>query len=118
MPNGFKRCTIALTGNFDKPYEKVKKWIENQGGQCSARIGSNVTHLVCSEEHFKKGVSMVQQAQKLKKCKIVTWDWLEDSLLAKRPLRTGGFLLKSQLKAKAKVKATRKGARDDNIMKG
>ena len=58
MPNAFKRCVIALTGDFDKPYEKVKKWIELQGGQCSVKIGSNVTHLVCSEDHLKKEVSM------------------------------------------------------------
>ncbi|MCJ1386901.1 hypothetical protein MMC17_010029 [Xylographa soralifera] len=118
MPNGFKKCIIALTGEFDKPSEKVKKWIEIQGGQCTTKIGSNVTHLVCSEDHFKKSVSMVQQARKLKRCKIVSWDWLEDSLLAKRPLRTGDFLLKGQVKAKAKVKATRKEIRDDNVMKG
>ena len=61
---------------------------------------------------------IVQHARKLKKCKIVTWDWLEDSLLAKRPLRTGDFFLKGQVKTKAKVKATRKEIRDDNIIKG
>ena len=58
MPTAFKKCIIALTGDFDKPYEKVKKWIELQGGQCSLKIGPNVTHLVCSEDHYKKGVSM------------------------------------------------------------
>ncbi|MCJ1432784.1 hypothetical protein MMC27_002141 [Xylographa pallens] len=118
MPTGFKKCIIALTGGFDKPFATIKKWIELQGGQCALKIGPNVTHLVCSEDHFKKGVAMVQQARKLKKCKIVTWDWLEDSLLAKRPLRTGEFLLKGQVKTKAKVKATRKETRDDNIIKG
>ncbi|MCJ1398129.1 hypothetical protein MMC11_001326 [Xylographa trunciseda] len=118
MPNGFKKCIIALTGDFDKPYERVKKWIEIQGGQLTVKIGPDVTHLVCSEDHFKKSVAKVQQARKIKKCKIVTWDWLEDSLLAKRPLRAGDFLLKSQVKAKVKAKATKKETRDDNILKG
>ncbi|MCJ1389867.1 hypothetical protein MMC18_002724 [Xylographa bjoerkii] len=118
MPHGFKKCIIALTGDFDKPYERIKKWIEIQGGEFTSKIDSNVTHLVSSKDHFKKSVAMVQQARKLKKCKIVSWDWLEDSLLAKRPLRVGDFLLKGQVKAKVKAKATRKETRDDNIKKG
>ena len=61
---------------------------------------------------------IVQQARKIKKCKIVSWDWLEDSLLAKRPRRAGEFLLKGRIKVKAKAKATKKESRDANIMTG
>ena len=55
-----KKCRIAVTGDFGKarPYEKIKHWIEFQGGSIATKVDSSVTHLVCSQEHFKKNVAM------------------------------------------------------------
>lgn len=55
-----KKCTIAVTGDFgkSKPPEKIKHWVEFQGGTFASKIDANVTHLVASQEHFKKNVAM------------------------------------------------------------
>ncbi|MCJ1472638.1 hypothetical protein MMC13_001287 [Lambiella insularis] len=120
MPTGFKDCVIAVTGDFgsNKSHDKIKKWIETQSGRFVTKISADVTHLVPSKEHFKRQVAMVQEARKLKKCHIVSFDWLEDSLMIKRPKRVGEYLMKAQVKAKAKAKAKKKVIRDATIMKG
>ncbi|MCJ1246397.1 hypothetical protein MMC30_003604 [Trapelia coarctata] len=115
-----KKCTIAVTGDFgkEKTYEKIKHWIEFQGGSMATKVEVKVTHLVCSHEHFKKNVTMVKQAKKIKTCKIVSYDWLEDSLMNFTPKRPGPYLLKSVIKERAKAKAKKKETRAENITKG
>ena len=57
MPKeSLKKCTIAVTGSFgpDKDIHKVKQWIEGSGGKYIAKVEEGVTHLVCSQESFKK----------------------------------------------------------------
>lgn len=58
--NALKKCTIAVTGDFGnaRPYEKIKHWIEFQGGTFATKVDTNVTHLVCSQKHYKKNVAM------------------------------------------------------------
>lgn len=56
----------------------------------------------------------MQEAKRLKTVKIVTYDWLEDSLLSKtrRPLREAKYLLGTIVnggKVKVKVKSSQKG---------
>lgn len=55
-----KRFTIAISGNFgeQRSVEQIKRWIQANGGTFAADVSSEVTHLVCSKEHFKKGVAM------------------------------------------------------------
>ena len=60
MKDPLKKCTIAVTGDFGKTRttEKLKHWIEKNGGTYATKIDGDVTHLICSLEHFKKSVSM------------------------------------------------------------
>ena len=60
MKNPLKRFTIAITGDFGKArsLDKLKQWIETNGGVFATKVGSEVTHLICSTEHYKKSVAM------------------------------------------------------------
>lgn len=60
MKNPFKRFTIAVTGDFGaaRTHEKMKQWVETNGGTWATKIDSAVTHLICSKEHFTKSVAM------------------------------------------------------------
>ncbi len=138
MKHPLKRFTIAVTGNFGetRTHDKMKQWIEANGGTFAPKISVEVTHLVCSKEHFKKSVTIgmvvtgsqeihahdcalaVQQARKLKDLKIVSFDWLEDSLMKGSPKQEGPYLMNRQVKVAAKVKAEKKAVRKENIQKG
>ena len=55
-----KRLTIAVTGDFgeQRSVEQMRKWIHVNGGKFAYDVSAEVTHLVCSKEHFKKSVTM------------------------------------------------------------
>jgi hypothetical protein len=61
---------------------------------------------------------IVKQVSVLKDCKIVSWDWLEDSMHSKSPKRVGKYLMKTIVKSRAKAKRTRKEERDAEIKEG
>lgn len=56
MKNPLKKFTIALTGEFGpgRSHEKMKDWIEANGGTLARQINNDVTHLVCSLKDWKK----------------------------------------------------------------
>lgn len=58
------------------------------------------------------------QARKIKKLKIVSYDWLEDSLMRQSPRKEGEYLMRGKIKAIAKTKAKRKVTRKKNLQAG
>lgn len=54
------RCTIAVTGHFGpkRSHEKIKQWVEANGGTFSRDVTKAVTHLVCSKEYYKGNTRM------------------------------------------------------------
>lgn len=58
---------------------------------------------------------IVKQARQIKKLKIVSYDWLEDSLLAKSPKREDDYLWKTVGKTRARKKTAKKTKRDHEI---
>lgn len=60
----------------------------------------------------------VKQARKIKKLKIVSFDWLEDSLMNQSPKREGKYLMKGRIKEAAKAKAKKSMTRKQNIKQG
>ena len=48
----------------------------------------------------------------------MTFDWLEDSLLKKAPMRAETFLLSRRIKVEQKAKAEKAAMRNENISKG
>lgn len=58
MKHPLQRLTIAVTGDFGskRSHDKIKHWVEVNGGTFSKDITRSVTHLVCSKEDYKKNV--------------------------------------------------------------
>jgi hypothetical protein len=74
-------CCYTSDFTQDKA-ENIKRWVEANGGVYSKAINEYATHLICSEKSFKKNVEMVKQAKRVRGLKIVSFDWLEDTLLS------------------------------------
>ena len=64
MKTPLKRFVIAATGDFGekRTHAKIKYWVEENGGNFATKITSDVTHLVCSIEHFKRSSPMGKSA--------------------------------------------------------
>ena len=147
MKQRFKRFTIAITGDFgaNRGHDKMKQWITRHGGRLASEISSSVTHLVCSKEHYKKGVKMgmetlaqlrssrqvytgdtrtlmipVEQARALKTIKIVSFDWLEDSLMPKTGASKSeeDYLMGPRIKKESATKTKKNVVRKANIREG
>ena len=61
---------------------------------------------------------LVKQAYFLKTIHIVSFDWLEDSLMKGRPRDERDYLMAPRVKVEATTKAKKKKARRENIKKG
>ena len=141
-----KHFTIAVTGDFgeDRKLEKIKGWIRHHGGTYSPDVSPCVTHLVCSKRHFKEKVDLgkqgswrytvvytfvmrsahisrvVKKAQRIKTVKIVSWDWLEDSLLSmkSKAKHESEYIMSSRAKAQDVIKIKHRVVRKHNVKKG
>ncbi|KLJ11139.1 hypothetical protein EMPG_13591 [Blastomyces silverae] len=95
MGKTFRKLHISLAGDFGQISEKIKQWVEANGGDFSKHIEKGATtHLITTKDAFRKRDATVQQARKIKGLKIVKLEWLEDSLLSKnrRPKRENEYL--------------------------
>ncbi|KAF3046900.1 hypothetical protein E8E12_006237 [Didymella heteroderae] len=76
---------IAVTGTLGHDVTQIRRWIEANGGRYSLNVRRGVTHLVTGKDAWKKAADAVQEANKLGVL-VVNFDWLEDSLHARRKL--------------------------------
>jgi BRCA1 C Terminus (BRCT) domain len=113
MGKTFHKITLCSTNDFKaNKNDKIRGWVENNGGTFSAEIDHRVTHLVCTSKAWKRDIpigiesllsltcpscpflhlphqgpyadpSAVKAARRQKTVKIVSLNWLEDSLLSK-----------------------------------
>ncbi|GKZ36265.1 hypothetical protein AbraIFM66950_007265 [Aspergillus brasiliensis] len=115
MGNTFKNIHASSFSKFDGNTDKIPQWIRANGGQYSKDISKDLTHLITTKEAFKNDVEAVREAKRLRTIKIVSYDWLEDSLLSKnrRPKRETEYLLANILKSEKK----RRGKERDKIRK-
>ena len=60
----------------------------------------------------------MQQAKGIKKIEIVSFDWFEDSLMQKRPLREQDFRMDRRVREIAQRKQRKKAKREANIAEG
>ncbi|KAJ5493839.1 hypothetical protein N7463_009926 [Penicillium fimorum] len=105
MRKPFQRIHASIAGKFeDGVGEKIPQWIRANGGQFSRDVNSRVTHLIATKEAFKNNAVSVETAKKISTVKIVSYDWLEDSLLSatRRPKPEGPYLLKNPMKPEKK----------------
>ena len=79
------------------------------GGKFSGtKVEPGVTHLICTNSNYSNLVAAVQKADQLR-IPIVTYDWLEESLVAKYKYKARGkFLVKNHCKMSAAEKRERK----------
>ncbi|RMZ91688.1 hypothetical protein DV736_g1056, partial [Chaetothyriales sp. CBS 134916] len=90
----FSKVVLCSTHDFGPDRNgQIQRWVESNGGRYSSSMTPEVTHLVATEQAFKQQVDLVRQVRQSKKTKIVTFDWLEDSLLRKsrKPLPTDKY---------------------------
>ncbi|OKL64552.1 hypothetical protein UA08_00838 [Talaromyces atroroseus] len=103
MAKGFNGVNVSFVGTHEHS-DKMPRWLKANGGIYSRNIDESVTHLIATESAVKANVdaasgkvdslrTTVEKARSLK-IKIVTYDWLEDSLLSKtcKPKREGPYL--------------------------
>ncbi|CAI7626885.1 unnamed protein product [Penicillium palitans] len=111
MGKPFQKVHASIVGKFeDGVGEKIPQWIRANGGQFSRDVNPRITHLIATKEAFKSNAVPVQNAKKLSAVKIVSYDWLEDSLLSntRRPKPEGPYLLKNLMKPEKKEVQKRK----------
>ncbi|KAK7742110.1 anthranilate synthase / indole-3-glycerol phosphate synthase [Cytospora paraplurivora] len=60
--------------------ENIKGWLEPRGGKFVDEMDESVTHLLCSRKAFEANSKKVRYARR-KKCEIVTYEWLDDTIL-------------------------------------
>ncbi|KAG2009159.1 hypothetical protein GB937_007935 [Aspergillus fischeri] len=137
MGKTFKNIHACAIGRFPVNGDKIPQWILAHGGTFSKDVTEDITHLITTRETFEKNVEAgmaptipfcsrdyaitkvadgaVQKAKLLETVKIVTYDWLEDSLQSKtrKPKPEGAYLLanvpnKEKKKQRRAVKVQRR----------
>ncbi|KAF2721914.1 hypothetical protein K431DRAFT_312109 [Polychaeton citri CBS 116435] len=98
MPNYFKDLEIVTLQpsqdyKSDWSLDKLKGWIKHAAGKHQQKLTDKATHLVVSREAWEKRLDIVQRALQTnqynqedgrsQRIKIVSWDWLDDSLVKK-----------------------------------
>ncbi|QGA15265.1 hypothetical protein EYB26_002922 [Talaromyces marneffei] len=118
MGNGFKKVKASFVGSH-KDSNKIPQWLKAHGGEFSREIDHSVTHLIATESAMENNVA-VEKARSLK-IKIVTYDWLEDSLMSKpcKPKREGPYLWDKILRERDDTyKVTKDGKNEKKGKKG
>ena len=103
-PISYVACSISRTGS-----PSVSSILGGEKPLLPGSVKKN-THIIHT----------VQKAQRIKTVKIVSWDWLEDSLLStsKKAKPEGEYLMSGRTKAKAANKFKRRVVRKTNVAKG
>ena len=94
-----RNCSITLLGSVGgHPAARVRDWVANLGGVCGPQITPATTHLVVPPEDWRNSTQLVLDAQVLienrRSIKIVSTEWLEDSLLNSTKKKEGPYILK------------------------
>ncbi|GES59220.1 brct domain protein [Aspergillus terreus] len=111
MGKTFQKIHASSVGSFGGNGDKISQWIRVNGGNYSKEVSDKVTHLITTTDAYKKNVEAVQTAKRLGTIKIVSFDWLEDSLMSKtrKPKRETPYLLETILRtSKTKSEKTEK----------
>ncbi|CAI7614289.1 unnamed protein product [Penicillium glandicola] len=120
MGKPFQRIHASIVGKFESGIgEKIPQWIRANGGQFSRDVSLRVTHLIATKEAFKSNAVPVETAKKIGTVKIVSYDWLEDSLLSnnRRPKPEGPYLLKNLMKPEKKELKKKATPKSPNVAK-
>ncbi|KAJ5085253.1 hypothetical protein N7532_010024 [Penicillium argentinense] len=96
-PTSFRGCEVAVVGTFPGyKHSDLEKLITNLGADFIKSISiTRGTHLIATEEEFKKKGHKYKRAEILG-LRVVSLDWLLNSIDANRPLPSKKFLLTSR----------------------
>ncbi|KAF2014775.1 hypothetical protein BU24DRAFT_451724 [Aaosphaeria arxii CBS 175.79] len=98
-----KNLVITVAGNVGHRPEQLKKWVEANDGRWVPRVTKDTTHVICSKDEWKKATENVAMAQRFG-VRIVSYDWLEDSLQRGRKLGEKKYLWTAISKQRKKQK--------------
>ncbi|KAL4806703.1 hypothetical protein BDV18DRAFT_159872 [Aspergillus unguis] len=109
MAKSFERIYASSTGDFEDSTSKIPKWITANGGTYSKNVVKGVTHLIATKKAYTQNVPSVAAAKELGNVKIVSYDWLAQSLLSnsRAPRSVKGYLWENILKAEKKGRKAR-----------
>ncbi|KAI8943230.1 hypothetical protein NX059_001252 [Plenodomus lindquistii] len=109
------KLTIATAGTLPHSPSDIKKWIEANGGTYTPTPTRHTTHLLASKEAYKKPHPAVQRASDLG-IWIVSFDWFDDSLQARRKLSEKKYTWDAIRREKAKRRMVKKvGEKSDGM---
>jgi poly [ADP-ribose] polymerase len=82
MSSIFDNCHVTFSGVFTVGnHSHLGSIIRKHGGQVTSSLSRKSTHLIVTEEDYKRESSKVLAAKtKFDKVSIVTWKWVEDSI--------------------------------------
>ena len=114
----FKNLVIAIAGDLGGQWTETNicRWVSLRSGRFSLDMDESVTHLVCSAVEFntRSKHPWVTAALKSKggKVKVVTKDWLEDSImkgkrLGEKEFELGEVLRKEREEERRKMRVVR-----------
>ncbi|KAI0013997.1 hypothetical protein F4779DRAFT_201410 [Xylariaceae sp. FL0662B] len=94
----FYNCVVAVAGDLGddgwRP-EDVSRWVTHRGGNFLWQVKEKVTHVLATDEQFRsRKNAVIKKIQGYRKgVHVVTRDWLEDSINARRRLREDNYSL-------------------------
>jgi hypothetical protein len=115
-----KRVSLCQTFEWGKENDLIKGWVENNGGVYSKSINEDVTHLICTEKTFKKNIEIVKKAKRVRGLKIVSIDWLKDTLWSKsQGLKPEGpYLWDKTIQKNRKREMEKKRSKEEKVKEG
>ncbi|KAI9923830.1 hypothetical protein ASPWEDRAFT_183289 [Aspergillus wentii DTO 134E9] len=97
MAKTFEKVHACSVGKFEGNTDKIPLWVRNNGGVYSKVMNEDVTHLITTIDAYKKNGETVRKAKRLRTVKIVSYEWIADSLTSKsrKPKQETPYLLEN-----------------------
>ncbi|PIG88761.1 BRCT domain protein [Aspergillus arachidicola] len=115
MGKSFAKIHLCSAGKLGDNGSKIPQWVQANGGRYSRQVTQDVTHLVTTKDAYMNNIPAVKEARRFGTVKIVSYEWLENSLLSRNrtPKREKAYLIENILKeerraAKEKARKTPK----------
>ncbi|CAG8726594.1 11589_t:CDS:2, partial [Racocetra persica] len=81
MSSTLKECCITFSGVFAAGnHAKLSATVKEHGATVSSNFTKKITHLIVTDEDYRKNSSKVLAAKNKNDVSIVTWDWVQDSI--------------------------------------
>lgn len=100
----FNDCCFTFSGSFETGNHKaLGDIVKKHGATTSSSVTIKTTHLVSTEEDYKKKGSKISAAlNKGDKVSIITWEWVEDSIGKNKRLPESEYTLVNEDKNEGK----------------